>query len=169
MLVELDLLRCHGLRLHDELRLPRATDRRHDATSLLGVLRPIDLRSDGLGLAREAFDERREVVDRALLARGKVIAQRRPVDLGHTCVAALAERGHRALERDAQSLRRQRAIQLSLELDLRGSHLFFSRSARPAARPSPRRLDTARRARSSRVNRSSLALMRSRRPCRARP
>ena len=85
---ESDLLRRHRLRLHDELRLLRAADRRDDAARLLGVDRPVDLRADRLGLARESFDERRHLVDGLRFAGGQVGTQPVPIDLAHSGVAA---------------------------------------------------------------------------------
>src|SRR5439155_22795478 len=89
---------------------------------LVGIARAIDLRAHRLGFLREAVDERGEVVDRLLLARGEVGAEAGPVDLAHAVGASQAERRQRAMQRDAQLVRVERAIQLAAEFGLRGGH-----------------------------------------------
>ncbi len=118
VLVELDLLGRHRLRLHHELRLLRAADRGDHPTRLLGVHGAVHLGPDRFCLACESVDERGHVVDRALLPFREICPQARPIDLAHPVGTAQAERRERAMERDPQLVRVERAVELAAELGL---------------------------------------------------
>src|SRR5688572_1113508 len=122
VLVEVDLLGRHRLRLHDELRLLRAAEPGDDPARLLRVGGAVDLRAHRLRLLGEALHERGQVIDRGPLALREVGAQALPVDLVHSGLALLAERGERAPEGEREPWRVQRSLELALEVLLRGGH-----------------------------------------------
>src|SRR5439155_6341763 len=120
--VEIDLFGRHRLRLDDELRPLRPADRGDHAARLLGIDRAIDLRAYRLGFLGKAGDERGDVIDRVFLTRGEVGAQSGPIDLPHAVGAPQAERRQRAVERDPQLVRVERAVELAAEFGLGGGH-----------------------------------------------